>query len=533
MARVEALAISPAEEKNSTAPHILNGFRTAIEAKKAERERELKQQEWSRQHSIFVAATSIGADYFEATGKMPDESVLDNLFSNDYTSYDSKDILESGVFYDWNDYLSFVEQKQKDRLSEDEMGKKQILSEIAKMIDSGELPFIFVADIEPYKSEEKLAKIENDGQRSLNDTKRLTGVLADSDELTRRFAKYQIASELVIEKEDEKGSHSRRLQNINTRRLNIALGVNIDTGKILNHAFVQEIKGSNNLLSIDDIKNSDIYQKWYDVLHLKERQQYLDELGLAAAPLEEPEYYYEFESQKLLLLGRVAISSFSESDGKKHLEQLAQKQKLLVGKQAAAVFNRAKKNHTLHELGYLLRSDIELPNLGRRSINNDLPRHELVDYARWLISIASKVPKTNKEADLNEKVIRRAFQLGIGPSYQEAARRTFSSLTKLYDELNHENLHQIGKFDSWTRNDFAKYLREAKLLAGRIPTIRDLIKLAHEDRNRPSPFRIIAEFDGSMSLALKEAGFENYGNGAALIQQYRETDKEKYIKTAA
>ncbi len=441
----EALAISANDEKNSIAPYILNGFKVATASIKTARESELKQQEWNRQHAVFVSATSVGADYLESTGAPPSEAVMDILQLNDYSPYTSQDILQSGVFYDWKDYLSFVEQKQKDRLSEDEMGKEQILSEVAIMIDNGDLPFIFVADLEPYKSEEKQAKIENDGQKSINDTKRLTGAIADRDELIKRFARYQIATELVIEKEDEKGSHSRRLQNINIRRLNIALGVNIDTGKILNHAFVQEIKGSNNLLSIEDIKNSEIYQKWYDVLHPVERKKYLEDLEEAGHSAKIAMYSSSFPSEQLSIY-EPSETFYDTSDSSLMIK---------LGKTAVQA---SKKIVPLAEI----MSDTNYQFDTRADANRfrEWSQDDCLKYGEWLVRF---VPK------LNFYSIERASKLHLGPGVYGIQRRFNGSLHNYFSDLGAPQKHARYSYKRYSQDYVVDYIRSvAELYEGKM-----------------------------------------------------------------
>lgn len=238
------------------------------------REKKLREQRFTEDFGILCSAQSIGADYYEASGQMPDEDVLRALHQNGYAPPPEDYI--ACIFYDLEDYHAHILVETEDRANEalekekDSQAERQkVLAEIERKAATGTLPFLLFA---PFTREKSAPSVRG------NDIAELCHDPISDTEKLRRYAKYQVACALVGERED-----MIRHQDINYRRLSIALGVNVETGKILNHSFIFEILGGNeDFKTKEDVTESKIYEKWEHIIYppkvKKEREQYLKEV---------------------------------------------------------------------------------------------------------------------------------------------------------------------------------------------------------------------------------------------------------------
>lgn len=241
------------------------------------REKRLREQRFAEDFGILCSAQSIGADYYEASGQMPDEDVLRALHQNGYAPPPEDYI--ACIFYDLEDYHAHILVETKDRANEalekekDSRAERQkVLAEIEQKTAAGALPFLLFA---PFTREKSAPEAR------CNDIAKLCHDSITDKEIIKRYAKYQVACALVEERED-----MIRHQDINYRRLSIALGVNVETGKILNHSFIFEILGGNkDFKTKEDVIESKIYEKWEHIIYppkvKNERERYLKEVLLA------------------------------------------------------------------------------------------------------------------------------------------------------------------------------------------------------------------------------------------------------------
>ncbi len=163
-------------------------------------------------------------------------------------------------------------------------------------------------------------------------------------------------------------------------------------------------------------------------------------------------------------------------------------------------------------LGELLRAEdlSYIPSRGRRSRGSDLPKEELKIYGQWLINLLKESGKSNGQKDINERVIKNAFRLGLGPSYQEIARRTYSSLTEFYNDLDADNVHRMH--GATEPEEFLEHYTRLEQTLGRKPTVGDLRDFYHADpRNNPSADRFLKGLEG-IKNAHKMAGHEIYAD---------------------
>jgi hypothetical protein len=464
-------------------------------------------QERSLQQIIFDEAIEIGCDWREASnGEAITQAELRNLHVRGYATHTPEEIL--GIFYDWEDYQAIAQSYYEDR-EDPEVAKHLLVESLRQEAEIGLVPPVFFKQVKQYK-------INNpSGGRKLNRF-RVTKKAASDESILQRYYKYLVTDYLTRNRPPED-------EITDERKINIALGFTQATGKQLS-SFYGTLKNSVHLLTEEELMLAIERLGAYDFIYPESRKEHLRVLIQAGRSepekFDDLEYYYDLQLKKVILLGRSALKFVDDSEGLNHLEKLQAQKKLLIGKAAVNAYITGGKRGSIQDLAVLLRDEgtIAYEKVGKRSINSDLSREEIIKYAEWLISVVGSNQNDPAAKDLNEKIIKKAFDLGIGPSYQQIARRAFSSLTELYENLNRKDLHLMGQFDDWPRERFANYLRSAGALLGRTPTLSDLIALAQEDRRRPSPFRIVKEF-GTLTQAYSESGFQVYANGKNFMKQ--------------
>ncbi len=172
---------------------------------------------------------------------------------------------------------------------------------------------------------------------------------------------------------------------------------------------------------------------------------------------ERPEYYYDLSGSQVLV-GRMALVACLESGG--HPSDIV-------------------------ELGQYLRADSEIDS-GIETIN---PRRwnkkDSLNYGKWLLGSALYSNETDQKS-LNQNVIYRAWQLGLGPGPWKLASQ-FGSISEYYLEIGAGNTHRIGVFDDWTLEDYVSYVRQVGHQVGKRPTLSEFKARSARDGRNPNP----------------------------------------------
>jgi len=83
-------------------------------------------------------------------------------------------------------------------------------------------------------------------------------------------------------------------------------------------------------------------------------------------------------------------------------------------------------------------------------------RDDYIEYGRWLDSI-TKDPQQEKSS-LTERIITRAYHLGIGPSRRHISDKDlYPKLSSYYRALGIQPKHEVHKYDSWSDQQLADY----------------------------------------------------------------------------
>jgi hypothetical protein len=129
-------------------------------------------------------------------------------------------------------------------------------------------------------------------------------------------------------------------------------------------------------------------------------------------------------------------------------------------------------------------------------------------FGRWLYKAAAP-PNNTKESQLNEAIFYQAYALGLGPGgtiFQDK----FGSLSKFYESLKIDKVHQIGTFDDWTSEDFIKYLKNVGRNIEGKPTLPILWDYSRKNPHKnPSPAVIASRIGGGKKIgpAIELAGY--------------------------
>jgi hypothetical protein len=129
-------------------------------------------------------------------------------------------------------------------------------------------------------------------------------------------------------------------------------------------------------------------------------------------------------------------------------------------------------------------------------------------YGRWLYKAAAP-PSNIKESQLNEHIFYQAYTLGLGPG-RTVFQDKFGSLSKLYESLKIDKVHQIGTFDDWTSEDFIKYLKNVGRNIEGKPTLPILWDYSRKNPHKnPSPVVIASRIGGGKKIgpAIELAGY--------------------------
>lgn len=214
----------------------------------------------------------------------------------------------------------------------------------------------------------------------------------------------------------------------------------------------------------------------------------------------EPEYYYDFSSRKILIIGKTALVGFGKAEA--YLSDLHEHGKIDLLKNLPNPLAEPEVREGARPLASLLEStDLPTP---KRSGLYDIRHWELRHFKSYGFFLNELVER------LNSNTIRSASALGLGASPRQLKRPDlFGSISNFYTTAELKGVKRNTAFHGWTRRDFINYIREvAKELGGR-PHIRELNSLARENPKCPSPEVIAPRFGRQHGLGevMELAGF--------------------------
>lgn len=439
---------------------------------------------------IFDESIEIACDWLEATGRAITKQEFDNLFNADYSSYQASDV--ERVFYDWEDFQQ-VSESYYEKPEAKAAKQWELVESLHHKADTGLIPKeIFL------KSESYTVKNPNEGKKDLQRQK-LTGDYAASDIVLKRYHKYLLVNHLLMSKPLEKEVSEER-------KINIALGFSPSSEKQLS-LFKSELKKSHSLITETDIHNAAEDLSISQYVFPEFRQEHLRSLVDAA---QQPEYYYSTRIKKVLLIGRTALSSFSESEAKNHLERLQKNKKLLVGKHAMDVLSSGEIDGSIWKLGELLRNGLPKSNKNDRMRTMELKRDDFIEIASWIGKIVAPADDPRVK-HLNEEVFMNAKKLGIGFSIHPNTRfhKEFGSMSQFYRVLGEARTHRKD-FNNFDYEAAIKSVKTFGQQLGRRPTYSELIDAHSKDPSIPHPSTINRYFAGQtkvgVNLILEAAG---------------------------
>lgn len=414
---------------------------------------------------IFDESIEIACDWLEATGRSITKQEFDNLFSANYASYRVSDV--ERIFYDWQDYQQISESYY-----EEPEAKAQKQWELAESLHQKAAAGLIPKEL-LLKSESYTVKNPSEGKKDLLRQK-LTGDYAASDIILKRYHKYLLLNHLLTTDSLEK-------EVTEERKINIALGFSASSQKQLS-SFTSEVKKSHSLITETDIQSAADDLGISQYIFPEFRQEHLRSLVDAAR---QPEYYYHPKTKKVIVLGKVALSSFSSSEGKDYLEILKNKKRLHIGKAATNAIKVIKDaGDEVYELRELLinpEGKIEAkPNYLREF--RELSKQDCKAYGSWLLDLVGDDPSV-----YNVNLLERAFRLQLGPGPRAIASKSrFKNLSQFYRDLGLDR-RRTGWYTHWTFNTAVRHVAAVALAnEGRVTKnmLRERIVLG---MNEPSP----------------------------------------------
>lgn len=90
---------------------------------------------------------------------------------------------------------------------------------------------------------------------------------------------------------------------------------------------------------------------------------------------------------------------------------------------------------------------------------NDWNNRDYLSYGHWLRSLLAVPDK--KRTVLSEEVFTKSYFLGLGPgAHRVKSPQRFGSLTKFYYALGELPARESGRYDDWTKSNYADYVEK-------------------------------------------------------------------------
>lgn len=158
----------------------------------------------------------------------------------------------------------------------------------------------------------------------------------------------------------------------------------------------------------------------------------------------EPEFFYDISSDQHLL-GQAAYEAHIEAGG--HPADIMR-------------------------LGDFLASELEVEYPAKRPGPNSWSKQECLIAGHWLLKILPE-PNRPKVKKLNERILRKAGQIGIMPGYRQISSPSrFGSFANFYKALGEIETHRT--FTDITDDEVAAYVGQLFDELGRLPTVKEI-----------------------------------------------------------
>lgn len=491
-------AIAEAQPDSDLTARLIEAAKQAQEIRERKARFDQRREQWH----ILRDAQTIGADYYQASGELPSLPVLESLSRNGYCP--PPDQFLGIIFYDLDDYHAHVLTEAEHRVKEEsqqesqaQARKEDVLSAIDEGLSLGILPEVIFHHFNRERSEEsqKVRDLAVFTEKELDETERIV-----------RYAKYRIASELVVEKEVAK-----RPKDIEAQRISIAIGVYLDTNRIAQKSFLQRILASNvDLGSIDLIKETAVYENWSPYLEvdndeLRDRQKYLESLLAAAGEASTPgddsynaagEYFYNRQTGRVLCLGTLALTELIKMPEGRYLKFLDDRGKLDLQ-------TNGSLRKTTVSLREIATTDHGLKVKTSREVYMGLERADLISLGHLLLNVMGDGTEPGK---FDKRNIQRLYDVGITPAPDFIVRR-FGSFSNFASQFGFNNRAAKGRFNEWTPQAYRQYGQAVLAEQGKV-TVRLLQKLFQESplKNVPTSHHIDAYYPGGMGAFLADVG---------------------------
>jgi hypothetical protein len=173
-------------------------------------------------------------------------------------------------------------------------------------------------------------------------------------------------------------------------------------------------------------------------------------------------------------------------------------------------YRRLDTSKSASELSQFNQNEYSAPESYTQSKVWNWPEERYKRYGRWLNK--SVATSNINHHQLNEKVIKQAAKLGLGPG-TSPLEDTFGSVRNFYKEINAKQSPVRGRFNDWSTEKFIKHIQKVGQKTGRRPS-REILKEWSKSNPwaYPSPKTIARNFGGELSSALELSGYKNIRN---------------------
>jgi hypothetical protein len=417
------------------------------------------------QQIIIDEATILGSDWLEATnGQSVTKRQYTSLYKKGYTSAEPEIIIN--LFGSWYLYQKATRLSKDEREQAAAESRAQLLRTIYEESEVGIIPSGLLKEVAAVEySKVSWEQQDRPKPRKLN-RYFLTENKASDEKIIERHAKYTLINYLFT------NVHEGNLSE--EKALNIILGFNQKTGKTL-PGFKDSIKKANTYIKDEDIHHAIDELDLYDSIYPGSRANHLQALVEAGTAHK--------NGDSVIWIGKQATKSFLH-------------------------WNKTKKDY--EDIGPALVSEnFEAPEFidERPRESYGWSKEECIKYGRWLIEL---VEKTTGEPQLDEEIINRADQLGIGLSSHRLKKR-FRNLANFYINLGEVNARFTRIYKDATLDDFAARVAELGERLGKKPTVDDIDKERNGNKAFPSQ-EMMAARGFTYRQVLDRAGWPDINN---------------------
>jgi hypothetical protein len=432
----------------------------------------LRKQEFQKENFVFHDAIHLAIEVAEASnGSLPTEAQFDLLHQNGYIAYTSDEVVS--IFYGWQDYHQVAATYYEDFLDEKDSKKREILGIIQSERQLGRLPD------ELFKVKEHYREMDEDGQPVKGNHAgryRLTEDDAPERIQLSRYAKYEVLEHVLRECNGQEMTDENKL--------NIVLGFTQATGKAKT-SFIGAIQSARPEISVADIENAAELLGFYEYVFPQHRQAYLKEI-LKVVHVQPEQVgpirsYFDKKTGKLLL---------GDTEKRNYLQE-----------------NPAAKKHVKHLGRLLLEKEVDV-KFGRRGQANEWDKSKYMSYGKWLVKVLSLYDET-----LSVEVLKRGYELGIGPHPDRVRKKFDGSVVNYFQELTDATSTYVGDdrrgvFKDWVFEDYVDHIKKVSAENDGVITKKVLLERIKNGALEPSPHMIEKKF--GLKELLEAAGLPNF-----------------------